>query len=131
VQHLISFGAVNSCRIAEAQRTRAATPKWVKTISIKPLLGEWQRATAWYGHLTALNEVPMKCFGGAVSFSTCHDVAQRTSYVHYSDKPITAFFTAPSQSTTPYIATPEKRGTSVTVSKPLAQYLKAKDDGQQ
>lgn len=122
-QHLITFGAVGRCNVTEAQVTKAPTPKWVKTITVKPILGEWERSIAWYGHVSALNEIAMKCYGGVVSFATRHDVAQRTSYAWHCSRPITSFFpaTVPAVAA-PYVAQPGGGA--------RPQVLKASEEGQ-
>jgi hypothetical protein len=122
IQHFITFGAVGRSRVVDAQETAASTPKWVKTMSIRPILGEWERANAWYGHVAGESEVGISSYGGLVSFSTRHDNAQRTSYVHHSSKPITSFFPAQGSQ---YTAAP-RRGPPADHSR--AKALRASED---
>jgi hypothetical protein len=126
VQHLVSFGCVGRCAVVEAEKTSGRTPKWVKTISVQPLAGEWERSIAWCGHVAGVDMVGIKSFNKMVSFSTRHDNAQRTSYIHHSLKPINAFF--PSAGTgvgSPYIVTSQAKTQEDFHSK----YLRAQDEG--
>jgi hypothetical protein len=125
VQHLVSFGSVGVCSLTKAEETSASVPKWVKTIGIRPLLGEWERATAWYGHLLAEPLLGVKAYGSLVSISTRHDQAQRTSYVHHCRQPITAFFHAAGTSSSAYVVAAPSSGKTDS----RAQYLRAKDEG--
>lgn len=128
-QHLVTFGFVASCALSIAALTRGGEGKWVKSIQIYPLVGEWERTIAFAGHVSGQNEVGMKVYEEKIGFNTRHDKVQRTSYALHCSKPITAFFAAGTTEEDPYTVKAAPRRPSSTSSATPSRYLQAKADG--